>query len=219
MRYAIVNGNKTEPAPKLLGYCQACESQMVPKCGQHVLWHWAHKSRKHCDKWWESETEWHRTWKSIFPVEWQEVVQIDDTNHEKHIADVKTSKGLVIEFQHSPISLEEMESREKFYVNLVWVVDGCRNELDKNFFSLSLSKPSPEQPNEFPLRWWGSSKLFHNWAGTRRAVYFDFGGDLLWKLLHFDKKSKVGAVSPVDRQRFIKLCVETVFSIDPKKYY
>lgn len=173
-----------------------------------MLWHWAHKSREHCDRWWESETEWHRAWKNLFPVEWQEVVHTDDTSNEKHIADIKTPRGLVLEFQHSPISPEEMKSREDFYKNMAWIVDGCRNELDKNYFSLSLSKPSVEQPSEFPLRWWGSSKLFANWGAAGRAVYIDFGDDLLWKLLRFDKQTKAGAVSPVDRQSIVSSWVD-----------
>jgi len=53
-----------------------------------------------CDNWWENETQWHRDWKNHFPVEWQEVVQIAEDG-EKHIADVKTSEGWVVEFQHS----------------------------------------------------------------------------------------------------------------------
>ena len=41
-----------------------------------------------------------------------------------HIADVKTDRGIVIEFQHSFLHRNERESREKFYQNMVWVVDG-----------------------------------------------------------------------------------------------
>ena len=181
---------------------------MVPKCGQHVLWHWAHKSRKHCDKWWESETEWHRSWKNNFPIEWQEIIHSNPATDEKHIADVKTPKGLVLEFQHSPIAPDELKSREDFYARMVWVVDGCRNEIDKNCFSLSLNKPSLEQPNEFPLRWWGTGKLFANWAGARNEVYIDFGGNVLWRILRFDKKTKSGAVHPVDKNRMLHVWTE-----------
>ena len=153
MHFALVNGVKTQPAPKLAGFCQVCESQMVPKCGQHVLWHWAHKSRKHCDKWWESETEWHRSWKNNFPIEWQEIIHSNPATDEKHIADVKTPKGLVLEFQHSPMAPAELKSREDFYARMVWVVDGCRNEIDKNCFSLGLSRPSLERVMHFDEGW------------------------------------------------------------------
>ena len=42
----------------------------------------------------------------------------------KHIADIKTDSGLVIELQHSSMSLEEMQSRENFYKKMIWIIDG-----------------------------------------------------------------------------------------------
>ncbi len=56
-----------------------------------------------CDPWWENETEWHRKWKGNFAEEWQEVILTDGITDEKHIADIRTPYGLVVEFQHSHI--------------------------------------------------------------------------------------------------------------------
>jgi hypothetical protein len=56
-----------------------------------------HIGDKKCDSWWEPETEWHRSWKSNFLDEWQELVLRDKQTGEKHIADVCTDYGLVIE--------------------------------------------------------------------------------------------------------------------------
>lgn len=103
-----------------------CKAEVVSKCGKKVVWHWAHTSKKHCDLWWENETPWHREWKSRFPGDWQEVIQFDPITGEKHIADVKTASGLVIEFQNSPLSSEELDLREKFYKNIVWVINGAK---------------------------------------------------------------------------------------------
>jgi len=44
--------------------------------------------------------------KDQFPADWQEHVQHAETG-ERHIADVKTSRGWVIEFQHSYLKPEE----------------------------------------------------------------------------------------------------------------
>ena len=101
-----------------------CERAATPKCGPQVTWHWAHACRRHCDPWWENETDWHRAWKSHFPEDWQEVVLFDDKTGEKHVADVRTGRGMVIEFQHSAMSLDEMRSREAFYGHMLWIVDG-----------------------------------------------------------------------------------------------
>ena len=43
---------------------------------------------------------------------------------EVHRADIKTPTGIVIEVQHSTMTDEERESRESFYRNLVWILDG-----------------------------------------------------------------------------------------------
>lgn len=136
MKFAVVAGNRSEPTPKTKGICAGCSGETIAKCGSHVVWHWAHKSRIHCDRWWESETEWHRRWKDRFPLGWQEVVQADELTHERHIADVRTAGGLVIEFQRSSIDMNEVRAREAFYKKMIWVVDGCRNDADKYNFSI-----------------------------------------------------------------------------------
>ncbi len=129
MKFALVSGQRQEAQPNLSGECPVCGSPMIARCGEVRLWHWAHKGRRLCDPWWENETEWHRAWKDLFPVGWQEFVQ-HDGDGERHIADVKTDDGWVIEFQHSYIKPEERRSREAFYHKLVWVVDGLRRQTD-----------------------------------------------------------------------------------------
>jgi competence protein CoiA len=97
---------------------------MLSKCGTKVLWHWAHHGRKHCDPWWENETEWHRSWKACFPEEWREHVHFDGKG-EKHIADVKTPSGTVLEFQNSAMPPQELHAREQFYGSMLWIVNGA----------------------------------------------------------------------------------------------
>lgn len=70
------------------------------------------------------ESIWHREWKEAFPVSFREKTFYSVEQGCHHRADVHTPCGTTIEFQHSPISLEELRSREAFYPNLVWVVNG-----------------------------------------------------------------------------------------------
>lgn len=70
------------------------------------------------------ETPWHRNWKKAFPPAFREVSFVDATFGEHHRADVHTRCGTTLEFQNSPISMEELRSREAFYPNLVWVLNG-----------------------------------------------------------------------------------------------
>lgn len=124
MRFANIDGQRVEATPGQSGHCPSCGKVIIAKCGTRVIWHWAHKGVR-CDGWWEPETAWHRAWKEEFPTEWQEFVCEGDGG-ERHIADVFTPHGLVIEFQHLRLPPEERAAREAFYPNLVWVVDGTR---------------------------------------------------------------------------------------------
>ena len=114
MRFALIDNNRVEAQPKQQGVCPNCSQSVIAKCGKQKIWHWAHRSITSCDSWWEPETEWHRAWKNEFPADWQEAVQFARTG-EKHVADVKTQSGMVIEFQHSFLKAEERAARESFY--------------------------------------------------------------------------------------------------------
>lgn len=70
------------------------------------------------------ETPWHRNWKKAFPPAFREVRFVDSAFGELHRADVHTPCGTTLEFQNSPISMEELRSREAFYPNLVWILNG-----------------------------------------------------------------------------------------------
>ncbi len=102
---------------------------MIAKCGAKRIWHWSHHSERNCDPWWENETNWHRAWKNLFPIECQEIPHVDDRG-ERHIADIKTEAGLVIEIQHSSINAAEMNAREAYYKQMVWVADVTRLKRD-----------------------------------------------------------------------------------------
>lgn len=130
MKFALVDSIKAEATKGAKGICPSCGSELIAKCGEVKINHWAHKQVRNCDPWWENETEWHRSWKNHFPSEWQEISLLDEQTTERHFADVRTSHGLVIEFQHSSIAPEERIVREKFYKNMVWVVDGTRLKRD-----------------------------------------------------------------------------------------
>ena len=210
MRFAIVNGKKAEATPKDKGVCPNCGSELIARCGEDRVWHWAHKGNPPCDPWWENETEWHRAWKGQFPVNWQEVVH-RDKNGEKHIADVKTDQGWVLEFQHSYLKPEERRVRDAFYHNLVWVVDGTRRKRDKSQFEKALSAGALVSA-ELKIRsvFTDECALLREWAGCRAPVFFDFAevnkpeGGAIWWLLPRRPNGKA-YVLPFSRADFIKL--------------
>lgn len=141
MKYALIDNKKVEAFKGGEGICICCGTETTAKCGSKMVHHWAHKNLKHCDNWWENETKWHRDWKDYFPKDWQEIVHFDSLTNEKHVADIKTDKGVYIEFQNSPISPEELRQREHFYKKLVWVVNA---EKFKNNFEIKGKLPNPQ---------------------------------------------------------------------------
>lgn len=190
MKFANVNGERREPSPGLRGLCFLCGSEMISKCGEKVIWHWAHKGRRTCDHYWENETEWHREWKNLFPKEQQELVHTD-VKGEKHFADVKLDNGFVLEFQNSPISTKEMQSRNDFYKDIAWIVNGL-SKRENDYKELCRLMKNGNRINQIPLAYMidtQSVKLVREWAGTGKSVFFDFSvedielGKSLWLLV------------------------------------
>ena len=175
MRFALSNNERIEPTKGAQGVCPSCGSELVAKCGEIKVHYWSHK-KKCDDHWWENETEWHRNWKNKFPKDWQEVIHKDESG-EKHIADVITSSGWTIEFQHSVIAREERDSRDYFYNKLIWVVDGTRRPTDIKQFQNLMDEAEfvSNEPfiliNNLPEDY----RLIQEWSDCSSLVLFDFG--------------------------------------------
>ena len=175
MRFAVVNNIRTEAEIGLSGFCPLCSQPVIAKCGQSRIWHWAHRNIKKCDNWVESETEWHRSWKKNFPTEWQEYFFSDERTGEKHMADVRTKDNLVIEFQHSHLEPVERASRENFYQNMIWVVDGTRLKRDFPRFQKGKSYFQTVKPGIFRINSL-EEHYSQEWLGSSVPVIFDFLG-------------------------------------------
>jgi len=181
MRFALINGHRQEAQPGLRGTCTACGEPIVARCGNVRIKHWAHLGKLVCDPWWE-ETPWHRDWKALFPIEWQEFVQSAPSG-EKHIADVRTERGYVLEFQHSPLGPQERQAREDFYQRMVWVIDGTRRSRDKSQLLRAVEEAATISSEIRRLRGFlDECALLRDWKGSHAQVVFDFGEDVLWFL-------------------------------------
>lgn len=183
MRFAINDGQRIEATPRATGRCPGCDAELIAKCGTKKVWHWAHKGLRHCDHWWENETQWHRDWKSHFPVDWQEIAARDE-HGELHIADVKTPKGLAVEFQHSYLRSDEARKRTRFHQPMLWIVDGLRRKTDHSQFLRALADgfKHPTKDGLVHQLWIHDSRLLKEWVHVGVIVAFDFGEDTLWVL-------------------------------------
>ena len=204
MRFALVDGRRQEAQPHLLGDCPGCGRSMVARCGEVRVHHWAHKGQLFCDPWWENETEWHRAWKDQFPTEWQEVIHPTEDGG-RHIADVKTVLGWVIEFQHSYLNPEERRLRDAFYPKLIWVVDGARRKRDQAQLMNAWNAGVAVGRNS-PVRkvFTDECRLLREWTDCKSPVFFDLG-DRKWLWWLFAKSANGWAyIASYPRALFIE---------------
>ncbi|AWO92430.1 competence protein CoiA [Bradyrhizobium diazoefficiens] len=193
MKLAFVAGERVGAFAGARGECPSCRGEVIAKCGSHRVWHWAHFGIRDCDTWAEPETEWHRAWKNNFPADFQEFIQHDAETGERHIADVRTSHGLVLEFQHSHLNPQERVARERFYGNMLWVVDCTR--LKGDYPRLLKGKDGLRPiinghfllafPEEcFPKMWLDCSvPVIFDFRGLERGASSDPYKNTLWCLL------------------------------------
>jgi hypothetical protein len=215
MRFALASGLRVEAYAGGRGICRRCKGEVIAKCGTHRVAHWAHRGVRDCDTWSEKETDWHRAWKNNFSAECQEFVQHDEQSGEKHIADVRTPHGLVIKFQHSHLDPLERAVRERFYGNMVWVVDGSR--LQRDYPRFNRGKDSFRRtnigghfflacPDEcFPAMWLDSSvPVIFDFRSVDQVQVSDIFREALWCLLPGRVEGSAIVVG-MSREQFVKM--------------
>lgn len=173
MIFTMVDGKRITATPKARAVCPSCGQVVVAKCGRIKVWHWAHVTND-CDPWSERLTQWHFDWQNQFPIEWQEVNITRGS--ERHRADICTPSGIVIEFQHSSISPDDIRLREKFYGLLMrWIFDARDAYANKR---LSISYAGTDA-TWVKIKW----KYPRTTLGyARRPVFLDIGNGLLLEI-------------------------------------
>ena len=156
------DGERVLAKPGITGECPACGSECMPKCGEIVVWHWAHIARSECDPWAERDTIWHWAWQESVPRARQEVVM------RNHRADLVTASGHVVELQHSPISPAEIREREDFYGQMIWLFDATKCQIDLR-----------HKDGYVTFRWMHPRKSV---AFCRKPVWLDLGRNQILQL-------------------------------------
>ncbi len=135
-------------------HCQTCGSKVDVKKGPQRMHHFSHSrnsERPNCDSWNHDKTDWHRSWQNLFPIECQEVVMKNEEGI-RHIADVFTDEK-VVEFQHSPMSIEEFYKRNEFYTSLgkpiIWLFDVRSADIDNRWDNHILLKKEIQAINGY----------------------------------------------------------------------
>jgi len=190
MLYANTSLGKEKAHPKQRGICPFCYNSVIAKCGKINIWHWAHEVNSDCDIWSDGETEWHLQWKREFPQSKIEVVLV--RGKEKHIADVQLDGGLVIEFQHSPLSVQDIQEREHFYGNMVWVFDISSSMKKEYYYDVEIHTARfniRDKDGYKTFRWKHPKKSI---AYTTCPTYLDLGNGNLFHLKKMHKETPCG---------------------------
>lgn len=168
--YALIDGTRARATPATAAACLDCHSEMTAKCGDVLVWHWAHTNRPdHCTSPY-GESEWHLLWKER---------AIDGTQEYPHPtrprrADVRAPSGFVVEFQRSPLTATQVRDRENDWDRrLVWVLDA---EAAYNAERLRLFEPEPGLRRQ-RFYWFKSPEIVR--AVTCTTLY-DLGDDELF---------------------------------------
>ena len=118
MQFAIDSeGKRVQATPRAEASCPSCGGDVTAKCGEIVIWHWAHQAMIDCDPWSEPVSAWHMYWQEAVPASRREVVIGN------HRADVVLDSGSILEIQKSSISPAEIAEREAFYKRGLWLFD------------------------------------------------------------------------------------------------
>lgn len=148
MRIAY-DGDRRVPISEYDAYLSSCSNPtltcaeghpVIARRGDRNAHHYAHKANTECSCGADNKGRWHIWWQDRVVSDAQEVrvesILLDGTRV-LHIADTLVPKdrlsvpvshmGYVVEYQHSPMSIETMRKRESFYTthgyHLVWIFD------------------------------------------------------------------------------------------------
>ena len=177
-----INGERIEAEPKAIAFCPSCEEKLQAKCGPLKVWHWSHIRKVDCDPWYEPETEWHLSWKRLFGTENCEVVM------PPHRADILGNFDVVIELQHSSISIDEIKERERFYKKMIWLVD-AHDFVDNLVFFRNTEKRVRKTWSSDGVLWkFPDCELVLSWKYVRKCWLPMFGAQMP-VMLDFSKKN------------------------------
>ena len=107
---------------------------------QLVTHHWVHDAEDDGDPWSEPIGPGHIRWQNCLRLDFVEVAR------GPHSGDIVGNGNVVVEPQHSSISAEDIEAREAYYGNMVWLFDATQrfvfsvNLGSRSFFSLGKTK-------------------------------------------------------------------------------
>jgi len=125
MLLANKNNQRTRASPNSKAICPLCNEEVIAKCGEIKIWHWAHKVNFTCKEF-EPETERHIEMKLFFKDNFPNFEL--EYNLGWAIPDLfDKNRKIAIEVQHSRLSKEKFLERTINYrkngIHVLWIFD------------------------------------------------------------------------------------------------
>lgn len=207
--------NKSEGVKAYCPICDwpQCKKTLDYRLGKVNIHHFAHQKNSKCSDDWSrgKESEWHCGWKKLVNKKYCEVPIVK--GWDKHRADIQNKNGLVVELQNSSISVSEIQEREKFYGNMIWLF----NEQDSRIIVHSPSRHSNDDywPSDCNMVIWKNAKK--TILESRKRIFLDLGNEQILYLVknlndsyyHEWKKAKVFGGYLINKNDFIDYFLKT----------
>jgi hypothetical protein len=146
--------------------CPSCHGELIAKCGEIVIWHWAHRAEIDCDPWAEPEGDWHRGWKLWLMESRGASIEVVIGEHR---ADAVMPNGEVVELQHSAIDPATIREREAFYKRMLWLYDAKQWWSRLEYWT----EPRADYPDWWPQSWRRRDKSrqqFFSWKSPKLSM-------------------------------------------------
>lgn len=163
--WVLVKGEKQkvhikEYHPDLGGVTDDLGRALVPKEDCFLIWPGEYQTKL--------QSPWREIWQSYSPSQY---LELDfEIENKSYTADLIDRMGYVVEFQHSTITLEEVQKREQVYQKMYWIVDASKADwihLDSLLDSSGLKSISKEYILVKERKVW--------WSYFNRAMFLDLG--------------------------------------------
>lgn len=205
MMYVAIDSNKDriqiENASSNTEYfCPICGERLIIKAidSKSIRKHFAHKSKKDCDDFSHDMSDWHYNWQCCFPEETREIVL--ENNGVKHRADILIN-DTIIEFQHCPITADEIKKRNEFYLscgyNMVWVFD-ADGKIKNDYGNSNSINPLECGTND--LVWKRERSQFYDPMPNNVIVFLDYKINIKTKDKEYNNIDNLIMLKNVDRK-------------------
>lgn len=195
----IEEGKLARAAEGARGQCPECKGKVYARVPEHAIRHWAHTplpdgQERYCSRDSGEMTEWHYSWQSE-----RTDLSCIEVAVGPHRADVVNAGGIVIEFQHSTITPDDVTAREQHWRKGVWVLDGTPGEEGKERVQV---RRRPDQDPDDPYRafkWPRANLVLYR---AKWPVWIDVGSGCLQ--VRFVPQGGMGGGWLVTKEWFVK---------------